>query len=78
MRVKVKINTKDELNKFIDVCCKYHFDIDACYGRYIVDAKSLLGMLSIGLEKKIDIVPYYDTDAHGEKLYREIERWRVD
>lgn len=74
----IKINNEDELKEFISICNRYNFDIDALYGHYIIDAKSLLGMLSIGLDKQIKIVAYYDSDEHGEKLSREIERWRVD
>ena len=74
----IKIDTKDELNEFIDICCKYKFDIDACYGRYTVDARSLLGLLSIGLGKPMKIVAYYDSEKYAKKLAQELERWVVN
>ena len=75
--MKIKLNTKDELNKFLDICSHYKFDIDACYGRYIIDARSMLGMMGIGLEKTIEIVAYTDTQKNSDKFYNEIKRWEV-
>ena len=36
--------TPDEVQRFVDVTTKCDFDIDISYNRYIVDAKSFLGV----------------------------------
>ena len=76
--IKVKFNSKEDVNDFLDVCCEYKFDIDACCGRYTVDAKRLLGLLSIGLGATLTIVLHTDKDKKIAKFCTQIERWRVD
>ena len=55
----------------------FKFDIDLCYGHYIVDAKSLLGILSIGLNKKVNIVLHTENNTKIHKFETLIEKWRV-
>ncbi len=36
------------------------FQIDACCGSYMVDAKSIMGMMAIGAGKKVELKIYSD------------------
>lgn len=43
----IRLNSVDEVKEFVSAAEKCKFDIDVKYNRIIVDAKSMLGVLSI-------------------------------
>ena len=55
MGTKVRFTTMDQVQKFIDDIRKIPYDVDARHGNYVVDAKSLLGILSLSLGREIDL-----------------------
>lgn len=46
----------DEVNEFVAAASKSSCDIDIFYNRYVVDAKSLLGVLGLDLRKVLTVV----------------------
>ena len=61
--------TPSEVQKFVNVASKCDFDIDVFYSRAVIDAKSLLGMLYLGVAKELTI-KYSGKDAGFEKTVR--------
>lgn len=59
----------DEVQHFVNVASKCDFDIDICYNRYIVDAKSFLGVYGLDL-KRVLTVSYDGYNAEFEELLR--------
>ncbi len=55
-RMRIKLNTLNDANDFIKTIDKYDYDVDAVCGRYVIDAKSIMGLLSLGIPKEIDVV----------------------
>ena len=55
METKVRFTTMDQVQKFIDDIRKIPYDVDARHGNYVVDAKSLLGILSLSLGREIEL-----------------------
>lgn len=51
----VTFDTVEEIEKFVKAAEKIPGDIVLKAGRYAVDAKSLLGVISIGLKKPIRV-----------------------
>ena len=47
MRVIVILGTMQNASKLVNIAESIPYDVDLCYGRYIVDAKSMLGVLSL-------------------------------
>lgn len=45
----------EEVKKFVAVASKCDFDIDIYYNRYIVDAKSILGVYGLDLTKILTV-----------------------
>lgn len=54
MRKAIKM-TQDQVADFVRVASKCDFDIDISYNRYIVDAKSFLGVYGMGLTKVLTV-----------------------
>lgn len=51
----VKFSAIDQVQTFIDDIRKIPYEVDACHGNYIVDAKSILGILSLSLGREITL-----------------------
>ena len=47
MKIKVILGTMQNASKLVSIAESIFYDVDLCYGRYIVDAKSMLGVLSL-------------------------------
>lgn len=52
---QIKLTTIDELTRFVQICQKFSSDIDAVSGRYIIDAKSIMGLMSVKLTDPIQV-----------------------
>lgn len=65
---KFRMNTPSDA-EFI---AKYDYDIDAVIGRYVIDAKSLLGLLSLTPPKIIDISIHTDNVKIAEEIFNNI------
>ncbi len=57
---KVKINTINDVKKFVNAVSKYEFDVDLISGRYAIDAKSIMGIFSIDLSKELVMKAHTD------------------
>ena len=69
--VKTVRLTPDEVQHFVDVASKCDFDIDIYYNRYVVDAKSFLGVYGQDFGKPLT-VSYNGYNSEFEKLLKEI------
>ena len=50
----------DHVKNFVSVVNRYPYDIDLKSGRFVVDAKSILGIFSIDLSRPIQMDIYSD------------------
>lgn len=58
---QVKLNSIVDVKEFVNIVNKYDFDVDLISGRYVVDAKSIMGIFSLDLGKAITIEAHTDT-----------------
>ncbi len=47
------LNSITDVKDFVNTVSKYDFDVDLTSGRYVVDAKSIMGIFSLNLSKPI-------------------------
>ena len=47
--------TPDEVQHFVNVASRCDFDIDISYNRYIVDAKSFLGVFGLDFRRPLTV-----------------------
>lgn len=59
----ILLSSINDVKTFVNIVGKYEYDIDLTSGRYIVDAKSIMGIFSLDLSKPIKIEIHSD-DAH--------------
>ena len=65
MTHKIKLRL-DEVNEFVAAACACDFDVDIAYNSFIVDAKSIVGVLGLDL-RQILTVTCNGYDAEFEK-----------
>lgn len=53
--MKVNLNSIQDIKRFVEICAKYPFNIIAKRGRYVVDAKSIMGIVSLDLSQPIEV-----------------------
>ena len=54
-KVTVSLASINYVKSFVNIVSKYDFDVDLISGRYVVDAKSIMGIFSLDLSKPIDV-----------------------
>ena len=58
--VKVALSSINDVKNFVNIVSKYDFDIDLISDRYVVDAKSIMGIFSLDLTKTITVEAHTD------------------
>ena len=53
--VKISLNSIDKVKSFVNDLAKFDDDFDLVSGRYVIDAKSIMGIFSLDLSKPIDL-----------------------
>ena len=62
--IQISLNSIDKVKTFVNEVNRYDFDFDLVSGRYVIDAKSIMGIFSLDLSKTIDL----NIHAEGSKL----------
>ena len=61
--VQISLNSIDKVKSFVNAITQFNFDFDLISGRYVIDAKSIMGIFSLDLSKPIDFAIHAgDTD----------------
>ena len=53
--VQISLNSIDKVKAFVNEISKFDCDFDLVSGRYVIDAKSIMGIFSLDLSKPIDL-----------------------
>ena len=53
--VTISLNSIDKVKSFVNTLTKFDDDFDLVSGRYVIDAKSIMGIFSLDLSKPIDL-----------------------
>ena len=53
--VRMSLNSIDKVKSFVNEITKFDYDFDLVSGRYVIDAKSIMGIFSLDLSKPIDL-----------------------
>lgn len=53
--VSISLNSIDKVKSFVNDISKFESDFDLVSGRYVIDAKSIMGIFSLDLSKPITL-----------------------
>ena len=73
-RLRLILKTINDVKEFVRIVNSFQYEIDLASGRYVVDAKSIMGSFSLDLTKPLDVEVHSD---HCEDLQAELARWLV-
>lgn len=62
--VQISLNSIDKVKSFVNDISKFDCDFDLVSGRYVIDAKSIMGIFSLDLSKPIDLNIHSEDNAN--------------
>ncbi len=65
-KMLISLNSIDKVKSFVNDITKFDSDFDLVSGRYVIDAKSIMGIFSLDLSKPIEL------NIHAEENVDEI------
>ena len=68
---KVMLSSIVDVKNFVNLVNEFDFDVDMVSGRYVVDAKSLMGIFSLDLSRPIIMRVYTEDTTELEKSLKE-------
>jgi phosphotransferase system HPr-like phosphotransfer protein len=74
--VRVCLDSIDKVKQFVNDITRFSTDFDLISGRYVIDAKSIMGIFSLDLSKPIQLT-IHETDEM-EQILKAIEPFIVD
>ena len=60
---KVMLTSIDDVKSFAALANTKSYDVDITSGKYLINAKSIMGIFSLDLTKPLTVVAYCDDDA---------------
>ena len=64
--IQISLNSIDKVKSFVNDITRFDYDFDLVSGRYVIDAKSIMGIFSLDLSKNIDL------NIHAEENIDEV------
>lgn len=78
IKLKIKLDTVNDASMISTLANKYkECDIDCKCGRYIIDLKSIMGILSLGLPKTVEVIIQSDDDKLIDRIKKDLHKWEV-
>ena len=66
--IQISLNSIDKVKAFVNDITKFDTDFDLVSGRYVIDAKSIMGIFSLDLSKPIDLCIHAESSNIDEIL----------
>ena len=70
----ILLSSINDVKDFVNIVSRYDFDVDLTSGRYVVDAKSIMGIFSLDLSKPIKVDVH---DDNSDNFVAELEKFIV-
>lgn len=64
--IQISLNSIDKVKSFVNDITKFDYYFDLVSGRYVIDAKSIMGIFSLDLSRPIDL------NIHAEENVDEV------
>ena len=74
--VQISLNSIDKVKSFVNDITKFDNDFDLVSGRYVIDAKSIMGIFSLDLSKPIELAIH--SEANIDEIMEVIKPYLVE
>ena len=72
--VTINLGSIDKVKSFVNDITKFDSDFALVSGRYVIDAKSIMGIFSLDLSKPIDLNIHSETDL--DEILSVLEKYK--
>ena len=73
--VKITLDSIDKVKAFVNAITKFDSDFDLISGRYVIDAKSIMGIFSLDLLSPITVVAHTES---GVAFFENIAKFKAE
>ena len=73
--LNISLNSIEKVKTFVNLINRYDYDFDLVSGRYVIDAKSIMGIFSLDLSKPITLNIHMEQD--DETIIKELAPYLV-
>lgn len=70
---QILIDSIDKVKAFVNEIAKFDCDFDLISGRYVIDAKSIMGIFSLDISKPIDLDIHVSDDSEAAEILKAID-----
>ena len=74
--VTIKLNTLEKVKNFVNQISTFDYDVDILYRRYILDAKSIMSILSADLTEPLKVVIHTDDYDELKRFFETMEDFK--
>ena len=75
--VNIQINTIDKVKNFVDIASSIESDLDIISGRYVIDAKSIMGIFSIDLTNPLTLKIYAKNEKSVDNTVKKLKNFII-
>ncbi len=72
INIKIKLDSIKSVQQFVNAVSKFNGEIDLKSGRYLVDAKSIMGIFSLDLMQPVEMTIHADS---ADELLNDIKEF---
>ena len=75
-KITIMLDSIEKVKTFVNIIIKFDCDFDIISSRYTIDAKSIMGILSLDLSKPLEMVIHKDGDVSD--ILAELKQYIVE
>lgn len=74
--IDISLNSIEKVKTFVNLINRFDYDFDLVSGRYVIDAKSIMGIFSLDLSKPITLNIHADNEQ-ADSIIKELTPYLV-
>lgn len=74
---KVNLDSVEKAKEFVRLTSKTELDVDLVSSRYVIDAKSIMGIFSLDLSRILDLQVHADNEDDAAEYLKSIDKFLV-
>lgn len=75
-KIRVLLNDFSKIKKFSSEVCKFESDVDLIKNRYVIDAKSTIGIFTLDLSAPVDVKIHSDNEEEIKRFNEAMEEFK--
>ena len=72
--MQIKLTNIQDVREFVNIVVLVDYEVDLVQGRYLIDAKSIMGIFSLDLLSPITVVAHSDNTA---EFFAKLEKFKA-